>query len=225
MVAPPTPEKLEQDKQHVEEQFDRAFALVEQLAKDTEELKTTEQQRSEKLDNALSDLEVVMADLKTANRRRDDDAQRIREEIQGLKDAIPKALDAQKNITDNRLYEINTELTSLKTLVSQRMSSAAGSSTTNAPRSPAPATPSPAAAASSTPPAPTVSNPEPADEPAKAPAAEAPKSLSQGSFNKPSAGKASIPAWQMAMANKGSGSATTNGASSSSAGDGASSSA
>ena len=90
LVAPPTPEKLEQDKQQIEEQFDRAFALVEQLAKDTEELKTTEQQRSEKLDNALSELETVMADLKTANRRRDDDAQRIREEIQGLKDAIPK---------------------------------------------------------------------------------------------------------------------------------------
>ena len=31
LVAPPTPEKLEQDKKSIEEQFDRAFSLVEQL--------------------------------------------------------------------------------------------------------------------------------------------------------------------------------------------------
>ncbi|KAJ3472261.1 hypothetical protein NLG97_g11142 [Lecanicillium saksenae] len=103
LIAPPTPEKLEQDKKSIEDQFERAFNLVEQLAKDTEELKQTEQQRTEKLDAALAELETVMSDLKTANRRRDDDAQRIREDIQGLKDAIPKAMESQKTQADNRL--------------------------------------------------------------------------------------------------------------------------
>lgn len=191
---------------------------MEQLAKDTEELKTTEQQRSEKLDNALSELETVMADLKTANRRRDDDSQRIREEIQGLKDAIPKALESQKSLTDNRLYEINTELGSLKTLVSQRMSSTSTPSAA-APRSPAP--PAAPTSGSTTTPAPV--SVESVPEPTKSPAAEPPKSLSQGPFNKSSGGKASIPAWQMAMQNKASGSAATNGASSG-AGEGASAS-
>jgi peroxin-14 len=121
-VAPPTPEKLEQDKKSIEDQFDRAFTLVEQLAKDTESLKNAEKERTEKLDTAIADLETVMTDLKAANRRREDDANRIRDEVQSLKDAIPKALENQKSLTDGRLREINSELTSLKTLVSQRMS-------------------------------------------------------------------------------------------------------
>ncbi|PFH62747.1 hypothetical protein XA68_12175 [Ophiocordyceps unilateralis] len=126
LVAPPTPERLEQDKKAIEEQFDRAFALVEQLARDTEVLKKAEQQRTERLDAALADLERTMVDLKTVNRRREDDAQRIRDEVQALKDAIPKAMSSQKDLTDSRLSEINGELGSLKALVTQRMSSAAG---------------------------------------------------------------------------------------------------
>ncbi|OAR00796.1 hypothetical protein LLEC1_07251 [Akanthomyces lecanii] len=231
LIAPPTPEKLEQDKKSIEDQFERAFVLVEQLAKDTEELKQTEQQRTEKLDAALAELETVMSDLKTANRRRDDDAQRIREDIQGLKDAIPKAMESQKTQADNRLYEINTELTSLKTLVSQRMTSGS-SSTSNYSRPGVASTPAaaPPAPAATTPKPATVSDPaatptdttstEKVPEPAKS--AESPKTLSQSPFNKGS-GKASIPAWQMAMANK-NGAGTSSAASGSNAGEGASSS-
>ena len=192
LVAPPTPERLEQDKQSIEEQFDKAFSLVEQLAKDTEALKDAEKQRTEKLDSAMADLESVMADLKSANRRREDDAQRIRDEVTALKEAIPKAMDNQKTLTDNRLSEINTELTSLKTLVSQRMAPAPSGARARTPAVetvPDAATPSPAPAATSTP---------------AATPAEPPKNLAQNSFSRPSSGssttKASIPAWQMAAA-------------------------
>ncbi|CEJ94208.1 hypothetical protein VHEMI09752 [[Torrubiella] hemipterigena] len=212
LVAPPTPEKLEQDKQHISDQFDRAFNLVEQLAKDTEDLKKTEQLRSEKLDTALTELETVMAELKTANRRRDDDALRIRDEIQALKDAIPKAMEGQKKATDNRLYEINTELTSLKTIISQRMATASKIATTT------PA--SPAAPASPAVPSPKVEDAPETPEPAAAStSSEPPKTLAQGAYNKTtrlsgSSGKPSIPAWQVAMANKNN--ATAEGSSSSS---------
>lgn len=212
-MAPPTPEKLTEAKQHIEEQFDRAFNLVEQLAKDTEELKKTEQLRTEKLDTALNELESVMSDLKTANRRRDDDALRIRDEIQALKDAIPKAMEGQKKTTDNRLYEINTELTSLKTIVSQRMAAVSKPATNGVASTPAPAPAAaatapaaePAAAETAAAPAPKVEDAPESPEPATA--AEPPKSLAQGAYNKStrlsgSSGKPSIPAWQQAAANK-----------------------
>ncbi|TWU75049.1 peroxisomal membrane protein pex14 [Metarhizium rileyi] len=190
LIAPPTPERLEQDKKSIEEQFDKAFALVEQLAKDTEALKDAEKQRTERLDTTISELETVMSDLKSANRRREDDAQRIREEVQALKDAVPKAMENQKALTDNRLSEINTELTSLKTLVSQRM---APTTVESVPEGSSTPTPPAAATASSS-----------ANEP--------PKHLTQSSFNRPpgfssssssSSAKASIPAWQMAAAQSG----------------------
>lgn len=214
-MAPPTPEKLEQDKKSIEEQFDKAFALVEQLSKDTEALKDAEKQRTERLDVTLADLETVMTELKSANRRREDDAQRIRDEVQSLKDAIPRAMNNQKDLTDKRLAEINTELTSLKTLVSQRMNANSNTSVSsnyfrgtngvNASSANGTTSPTTPAAQSVTPPNETV--PE-------TPKPDAPKSVSQNKFNRASGlsigsgAKASIPAWQMAMANQSAGSSS-----------------
>ncbi|KAH7151731.1 peroxisomal membrane anchor protein conserved region-domain-containing protein [Dactylonectria estremocensis] len=216
LVAPPTPEKLEQDKKSIEEQFDRAFTLVEQLAQDTEELKKAEKERTEKLDSAISELETVMSDLKAANRRREDDSQRIRDEVQSLKDAIPKAMDNQKQLTDDRLKEINTELTSLKTLVSQRMTPSTPASVTSPSflrGTSGNVTPAPSASTVNTSAAPTVNGEKSADvnssnatTPVAAASTPAPKTTGSH-FNRAStsglgssAGKASIPAWQMAMA-------------------------
>ncbi|KAF9778080.1 hypothetical protein IL306_004275 [Fusarium sp. DS 682] len=220
MVAPPTPEKLEQDKKSIEDQFDRAFTLVEQLAKDTESLKNAEKERTEKLDAAIADLDTVMTDLKAANRRREDDANRIRDEVQSLRDAIPKALENQKSLTDNRLREINTELTSLKTLVSQRMTTPGTTttpSTMNYMRGTAgtvgasgsASTPTPAASIS-TPAAQTNGEKATVESATTTPAAEVPKPTfpSAPQLNRSSSplanmtGKKSIPAWQMAMANQ-----------------------
>ncbi|EEY22085.1 peroxisomal membrane protein PER10 [Verticillium alfalfae VaMs.102] len=220
LIAPPTPERLEQDKKTIEEQFDGAFALVEQLAKDTEALKAAEQERTERLDTALSDFEGVINELKSANKRRDDEAQRIRDDVYNLKDAIPKALETQKDLTDQRLREINAELTSLKTLISQRMTAPSPSPTpVNGYLRPnstsgTPATPSGNKSAS-------VADEKPSPEPTTPSTAEpakpnnfssAGKSLSLGG----SGAKASIPAWQMAMANK-----STNSSSAASSGDAA----
>ncbi|CAK7225511.1 peroxisomal membrane protein pex14 [Sporothrix curviconia] len=121
LVAPPTPDRLEQDKKAIDEQFERAFALVDQLAKDTEELKAAEKERTERLDQALTNLESVITELKTASKRREEDAERLRDDVRGLKDALPKALDTQREVTDSRLREVNTELKGLKTLIGQRM--------------------------------------------------------------------------------------------------------
>jgi len=198
LVAPPTPEKLEQDKKSIEEQFDRAFALVEQLSKDTDDLKKAEEKRTERLDNALSELEAVMTDLKSANRRREDDAHRVREEVQQLKDSIPKAMNNQKDLTDSRLREINGELGSLKTLVQQRMNASQGN---GAPSNPLRPVSDAAAPASTVVPQPaSVTN---GDESASSPAAEPPKVGSSRLPPRPksTAGKASIPAWQMALQN------------------------
>ncbi len=72
MIAPPTTPQLEQDKQAIDESFEKAFSLLDQLAKDTETLKSSEQARTERLDAALTEVEGVISDLKTASRRREE---------------------------------------------------------------------------------------------------------------------------------------------------------
>ncbi|KXX83371.1 Peroxisomal membrane protein PER10 [Madurella mycetomatis] len=209
LVAPPTPERLEQDKKAIDEQFEKTFALVDQLAKDTEALKAAEQERTERLDATLNDLESVINDLKSANRRRDDEAQRMRDDVQNLKDSIPRALSGQKDLTDTRLREVNAELKSLKTLITQRMNpTAASASVSNylRPAASGNATPSPAA------------TPAPAENPG-AEAGEGSRPAYQDYLSNPnrsspfSSGmqsKASIPAWQM-MASKSGASSTSPG--------------
>ena len=129
IIAPPTPPQLEQDKQAIDDAFEKAFSLLDQLAKDTEALKASEKSRTEKLDATLAEVESVVGDLKTASRCREDESRRITDEVRGLKDLIPKAMEGQRETTDNRLKELNTELKSLKTLMSQRMNPLTSSST------------------------------------------------------------------------------------------------
>lgn len=212
LIAPPTPERLEQDKKSIDEQFEKTFALVDQLAKDTETLKAAEKERTEKLDAALNELETVINELKSANRRRDDESQRVRDDVQNLKDAIPRAMNNQKDVTDTRLREVNAELKSLKTLITQRMNpTATSTSVSNYLR--------PAASGNATPssPAATPAPVENASNEAKEEAKPAQDYLSNANRPAPSPSpfssgmqsRASIPAWQMAAAKSAGSSSST----------------
>ncbi|KAK0641140.1 peroxisomal membrane anchor protein conserved region-domain-containing protein [Cercophora newfieldiana] len=226
LIAPPTPERLEQDKKSIDEQFEKTFALVDQLAKDTEALKAAERERTERLDAALGELETVISDLKSANRRRDDEAQRVRDDVQGLKDSIPRALGSQKDLTDRRLQEVNAELKSLKTLITQRMNPTATSNSVSNYLRPSSgnATPVPSATAGGSENAVNgTGNSKAASVTDEQPAPAVSSSSSFGRSSPFASGmaaggaKASIPAWQLAMSkNAGSSSPaappTTNGA-------------
>ncbi|KAF2097402.1 hypothetical protein NA57DRAFT_22523, partial [Rhizodiscina lignyota] len=217
LIAPPTPPQLESDKAHVDASFERAFALLDQLSTDTATLKDSEEQRTSKLDAALLDLEETVKILKDADRRRDDDARRTADEVRGLRDLIPKALDANKESQESRLRELGTELKSLKTLVGNRIggprpgesavnagalrsqSSLYGNSQTQTQQTSQPNGTPASTAQPSTP-----STDVPAGGSSSSPAAsnvaasEVPRTSSP--YGRLTNGKAAIPAWQMAAA-------------------------
>ncbi|KAE8373401.1 peroxisomal membrane anchor protein conserved region-domain-containing protein [Aspergillus bertholletiae] len=210
LIAPPTPPQLEQDKENIDEQFSRAFALIEQLSTDTAALKSAEESRTERLDTALREVESLVADLKNASRRRDDETRRISDEVKSLKDAIPKALEGAREGNENRLKELGTELKSLKVLLGNRLGGS-GAAT-------APSTAKPSAL-------PTMSSASrPTEEPPASPSINGTPAASTEQTSQPSSTgstqsnqttpaasssplsqfsrSASIPAWQMAAANR-----------------------
>jgi peroxin-14 len=206
LIKPPTPPQLSQDKSTIDDSFEKAFSLLEQLEADTKALKEAEESRTSRLDSALSELETVVTSLKESDRRREDDARRNADELRLLKDLIPKALDFEKSATENRLKELGTELKSLKTLVGNRMGGGSGSGSghratgsygTNG------AAPHLATNSSSTAPSDLVAATEAAASnstsasPATTPAATEPNSASFTRFGN---GKAAIPLWQRAAA-------------------------
>lgn len=107
----------------MDDQFEKAFATLEQLAKDTEALKASEAARTEKLDKVLEDLEQFVRESKSASRRQEDETERLRQDIKTINAAIPKSMSAHKEFTDGRLKEIGNEVKSLKSLIWQRMNS------------------------------------------------------------------------------------------------------
>ena len=121
LIAPPTPPQLEQDKASIDASFDKAFALLDQLATDTQELKDAEAARKERLDRALAEVEGVIAKMKEANENRELEAKRMAREIEEIKDQIPQAIAKEKETTDGRLKDLGIEMKSLKTLVANRM--------------------------------------------------------------------------------------------------------
>jgi peroxin-14 len=222
LIQPPTQPQLEQDKASVDEQFKRAFDLLEQLNTDTSALKASEEARTTRLDDALGEVESVLASLKESSKRQGDDNRRIEDDVRGLRDLIPKALDAQKESTDNRLKELSTELKSLKTLIGNRM----GPGTQRPPSAASPysygAGQSQNSAQTNGTPTPSISTPQPSSTPAPSeqtngtsttdsqPTSSAtPAATSTPSAEKPvpsygrlPTGRAAIPAWQMAAAKK-----------------------
>ena len=145
LIAPPTPPQIEQDKASIDASFDKAFALLDQLATDTQELKDAEKTRTERLDKALSEVESVIGKMREANEQRETESRRMAREMTEIRDQIPKAIEKEREGTDARLKDLGAEMKSLKTLVANRMAGGAPRATpsavSNQAPTPAPATP------------------------------------------------------------------------------------
>lgn len=210
MISPPTPPQLQQDKESVDEQFSRAFALLDQLSTDTTALKAAEDARTERLDAALREVEDVVSELKSSSRRRDDETRRLGDEVRGLKDGIPRAIEGSREGNDKRLRELNSELKSLKVLLGNRLSSSGANASSPTPTD-QPKPFQPFRPDQNTDNRNNVNGTTPSDSQAQksAPASTqmfsaptpAPRENSKSPFS--GLGKpAAIPAWQMAAANK-----------------------
>lgn len=120
LISPPTPPQLETDKAHIDAEFAKAFSMLDTLSTDTALLKTAEEERKTRVDAALQEVESVIQSLKDAGKRREDESKRVGDEVRGLRDLIPKALEGQKESQKKALEDLQTELKSLKQLVMNR---------------------------------------------------------------------------------------------------------
>lgn len=193
-------------------------------------LKDAETERTERIDTTLRGVEDVISELKLASRRQEDENRRIADDVKGLRDLIPKALEGQKETTDGRLKELGGELRSLKMLVGNRVGGGSSSGVGPSPSGvqspigrPFPGLGDRPNGSQSIPPRESSSNQIPApflngtndmrpEEPspsssvaaAPAPGVTAPKweAPSARGFDSRPSSRAAIPAWQMAAASK-----------------------
>ena len=211
LISPPTPPQLEADKASIDASFNRAFALIERLTTDTTKLQISETERTEKLDSSFEGIDSIVEDLKAANLRREAESKVIADQVQGLKELVPKALQGWKASGDAKMEELSLEVQSLKRLLENKVGRSGGSS---APAGRGHALPAAngnekssdnfsmlSAASNGT----TSANKESPGAPSTpAPGITSPKQDSQAPSNNLERGdrRAAIPAWQMAAAKK-----------------------
>jgi peroxin-14 len=123
LILPPTPSSLEADKDALEAEFARAEGLLEQLQKDTEEIKKAEQERKEEFSLVLKEAQEAIDYVKVQAQQRETDMKLIKTHVESIKDSLPKALEKHRDQQDRALLELQEELKSLKQLVSNRIKS------------------------------------------------------------------------------------------------------
>lgn len=121
LIVPPARTALDADKEVLETEFARAQAVLDQLQKDNEELKASEEARTKKVDQALEDLESVITQVKTQVEKRNEEMKLIKLQMESIKDEMPKALTKNTEKQQYSLNELLAELKSLKQLVTARV--------------------------------------------------------------------------------------------------------
>ncbi|KAL8651439.1 MAG: hypothetical protein Q9226_004712 [Calogaya cf. arnoldii] len=131
LISPPTPPQLESDKASIDASFTRAFALIDQLATDTSEIKKSEEERTRMVDTSLDAVNKVVEDLKDGNKKREMENRMIADQVHSLRDLVPKALEGWKTTSDNRLEELRDEVKSLKKLLATRVGNSTATPSSN----------------------------------------------------------------------------------------------
>jgi peroxin-14 len=218
LIVPPTPSSLEADKEALEAEFARTEALVEQMQKDTQEIKESEAKRREEFSKMIQDAYETIEHLKNQSEQRESDMKLIKSHVESVKESLPKALERNRSLQDQALKDLQNELRSLKQLVQNRVNrgvpsvppaSSVPSSIPTAPSVPSTVSgsqPRPAASITTSQPAssPAASGPA-ASGPAASvsvPPAPATTSNSSGGAGTSPSPRPGIPAWQLAAANK-----------------------
>lgn len=175
MIMPPTPPSLESDKMALEAEFARAQTLLDQLATDTAALKASDAERGQKVDEALKEVKEVVASVREQSQQREDDMKLVKSQVDNVKNELPRALEKHADVQQFSLNELQTELKSLKHLISTRTRSSETAATPSPVGTPA----NNGAAANTTP-------------------VSVPPTSSTPTAPVPVAPRASIPAWQLA---------------------------
>jgi peroxin-14 len=73
-------------------QFDAAEAVLKEIRAETSAVKTAVESQQEKVDKATADVEAVMQQMREGESRARDEMREIREEVNNIREMIPKVI-------------------------------------------------------------------------------------------------------------------------------------
>ncbi|RGB33468.1 peroxisomal membrane anchor protein conserved region-domain-containing protein [Rhizophagus diaphanus] len=144
LLKTPTANELERDKQALNDQFTAASETLDIVKSDTQIAKKTIEEQAYRMKESLETLDKMMNDIKQQEVKREADMKILKEEVDAIRELIPKLLEKSKDSQSQSLSELQQELKSLKSLLlNRRPNSTIGTTTTETLASPTSLTTSP----------------------------------------------------------------------------------
>ncbi|KAG7450443.1 uncharacterized protein BT62DRAFT_1001265 [Guyanagaster necrorhizus] len=132
-LQPPSTTAYEQDRDALNAQFDAAEALLKEIQAETALVRAAVEEQKEKVDKTTKDIELVVTEMRGSELKTRDEMREIRDEVNTIREMLPKMIDRNKDSQTQSLAELQQELKSLKALLLSR-----GPSISSSPSSPLP---------------------------------------------------------------------------------------
>ncbi|KAI0274639.1 peroxisomal membrane anchor protein conserved region-domain-containing protein [Gloeopeniophorella convolvens] len=119
-LRPPTSSAYEQDRDALTAQFDAAEALLKDIRAETSAVKAAVASQQERVDKVTADVEAAAQQMREGESRARDEMREIREEVNNIREMLPKMIEKNKEAQTQSLGELQQDLKSLKTLLLSR---------------------------------------------------------------------------------------------------------
>ncbi|KAK0233161.1 hypothetical protein IW262DRAFT_1470284 [Armillaria fumosa] len=119
-LQPPSTTAYEQDRDALNAQFDAAEALLKDIQAETALVRAAVEEQKEKVDKTTKDIEQVVTEMRGSELKTRDEMREIRDEVNTIREMLPKMIDRNKEAQAQSLAELQQELKSLKALLLSR---------------------------------------------------------------------------------------------------------
>lgn len=119
-LIPPAATAYEQDRDGLTAQFDAAEALLKEIQSETEAVKSAVYEQNERVDKVTKDVESVVVEMREGESKTRDEMREIRDEVENIREMLPKMIEKNKETQKESLSELQQELKSLKALLLSR---------------------------------------------------------------------------------------------------------
>ncbi|CAG8750799.1 28630_t:CDS:2 [Dentiscutata erythropus] len=115
-----TTDSLEQDRQSFSDQLTTPTEILDVMKFDTQIIKKSIKEQSFEVTNILEILDNVLRDLKCYEEKRDIELGTLKEDMDSIRDLIPKLLEESQNFQEQSFANLQKELKLLKSLASRK---------------------------------------------------------------------------------------------------------
>ncbi|KAG6911909.1 hypothetical protein DXG01_000156 [Tephrocybe rancida] len=119
-LQPPTSTAYEEDRDALTAQFDAAEVLLKEIQEESAAVRKAVEEQKQEIDRTTANVEAVVVEMREGEHKTRDEMREIRDEVNNIREMLPKMINKNKESQAQSLSELQQELKSLKALLLSR---------------------------------------------------------------------------------------------------------